>query len=203
MAILALAAKTHVTNPGFFQSHYDKLYKKYRLLLRYPKVKLLWWDTDYDTHRAAIHLHILWRLTGDHIYAEGLKRLHRITKAENNAWVQALCWPCVPTSEVDLSILQTFNFQKRVRGTLESINSTTGTPTVKWGDKVRSQIALPIAFRGSQDFYWQRNMFSLDEWVGSTVAGIHHCGLDFLLVFWLAARQGFLAQCSQTPPTHE
>lgn len=198
MAVLALAAKCDGANSLEFHSHYDKLYEKYRLLLRYPKVKLLWWDTDYDTHRAAIHLHILYNLTKDNLYADGLRRIHRITNVENNAWVQVLCYPAVPRVKIDISTLATFHFHNRVAGDVQSINDV---PSVKWGGKERSQVALPIWRRGSQEFFWQRNMFSKDEWVGNVEAGVFHCGLDFLIVYWLAVRHGLLDAPQSLPPT--
>lgn len=202
LTILALAARTNVTNPNYYKAHYDKLYTKYRLLLRYPKVKLLWWDTDYDTHRAAIHLHILYSLTNDELYADGLRRIHRITRNNNNAWVELLCRPAVPAMDVDLSILHTFNFWRRLKGNVESINSTLpGAQPVTWGGKIRSKYVQPIANRGSQEFFWQRNMFSMDEWVGNAEAGVYHCGLDFLLAYWFAVRLKLLSESVLPPAT--
>lgn len=186
LAILALAAHTNVTNQGYFADHYKKLYLKYKLLLKYPKVKLLWWDTDYDTHRAAIHLHVLYNLTGDAVYADGLGRIARITEKENNSWVQILCWP-FNGATINTTMMHTFTFEHRIKGNIESLNSPY-FPGVKWGDNTRSVTALPMHHRGSQEFFWQRNMFSLDEWVGNAKAGTYHSGLDFLVAYWLAVR---------------
>jgi len=185
LAILALAMHTKDV-PANAKMHYDILYRRYRLLLKYPKVKLLWWDTDYDTHRAAIHLHVLYNLTGDQTYADGLGRIARITEAENNAWVQILCWPFNGISP-NLGIMHTFTLAHRTKGNIESLNSPY-FPGVKWGSNTRSVTALPIRHRGSQEFFWQRNMFSLDEWVGNKQATVHHSGLDYLLAYWLAVR---------------
>lgn len=184
LAILALAGRD-------FEPHYEKLYAKYRLLLRYPKVKLLWWDTDYDTHRAAIHLRILWDLTRDTVYQDGLRRIHRISRKSNNAWVEALCAPVLERSDVNLSMLYTFTYEDRIKGAIQSINSGT-VESVKWGDNVRAKQTLPMNKRGSQEFFWQRCMFSLDEWVGLTEAYVHHSGLDYLICYWLAKWQGTL-----------
>jgi hypothetical protein len=184
LAILALAGRD-------FEPHYEKLYKKYRLLLRYPKVKLLWWDTDYDTHRAATHLRVLWELTHDTIYKDGLRRIHRIMRKSNNAWVEALCAPVLERSDVNLSMLYTFTYADRIKGAVQSINSGT-VESVKWGSNTRAKQTLPLNKRGSQDFFWQRNMFSLDEWVGVTTPSVYHSGLDFLVCYWLAKRQGTL-----------
>jgi hypothetical protein len=196
LAILALAGRD-------FEPHYEKLYEKYRLLLRYPKVKLLWWDTDYDTHRAAIHLRVLWELTHDTIYRDGLRRIHRIMRKANNAWVEALCAPALERSDVNLSMLYTFTYEDRIKGAVQSINSGT-VESVNWPPNFpswlgflgttnkRAKQTLPIDKRGSQDFFWQRNMFSLDEWVGATTPSLYHSGLDFLICYWLAKRQGTL-----------
>lgn len=189
LAILALARSTE--GGEVFDAPYDELYRKYRPILRYPKVKLLWWDTDYDTHRAAIHLYVLYTLTGDKVYADGLQRIHRITAKENNAWVRLLCSPALRLEELDLSILCTFTYEDRVKGAIQSINSGT-VESVKWGDHVRARQALPLSKRGSQEFFWQRNMFSLDEWVGLTEAYVRHSGLDFLICYWLAKRHGII-----------
>lgn len=196
LAILALAGRD-------FEYHYEKLYKKYRPILRYPKVKLLWWDTDYDTHRAAIHLRILWELTRDTVYQDGLRRIHRIMRKSNNAWVEALCAPAVERKDVNLSMLYTFTYADRIKGAVQSINSG-AVESVNWPPnlpswlsflgtkKRRAKETLPMNKRGSQDFFWQRNMFSLDEWVGLTEPYVWHSGLDFLICYHLAKWQGTL-----------
>ncbi len=195
LALLALVSKYDSS----FQQDYDDLYRLYKPILTYPKVKLLWLDTSYDTHRAAINLHVLYWLTNDKIYKKGLQRIWRITKKELNAWVYTLCSPALdkPDSQFVFNILSTFDFNKRLLGNIESINDV---PSVNWPPKifnltkpkVRSKVALPIHVRGSQDFFWQRNMFSKDEWIGNTTAGTYHSGLDFLICGWLADRLGLI-----------
>lgn len=192
LAILALANKIDSYQ---FERHYEAIYKKYREILPYPKVRLLWWDTDYDTHRAAIHLHVLWQLTRDRCYQRGLRRLHRITKKENNAWVQVLCSPVLEPQELNLTILNTFNPYFRERGNIQTKNSGT-VEAVKWGKHKRAKQTLSIWRRGSQDFFWQRNMFSLDEWTGNETANVWHSHLDFLLVYWMGKRMGLTSLLS-------
>lgn len=182
LAILAVARQSNSS----FDAPYFELFNKYKLLLAYPKVKLLWWDTDYDTHRAAIHLRVLWEVTGEDIYLKGLKRIYRTTAKENNAWVAALCSPAVETP-LNTSSLNTFTFEDRVKGNVESINSGT-VESVKWGANIRAKHTLPLYKRGSQEFFWQRNMFSLDEWVGNKQATVWHSGLDFLICYHLLRR---------------
>lgn len=183
LAILALAEKYQLK----FKWHYDELYRKYRPLLKYPKVKLLWWDTDYDTHRAAIHLHVLYKGTFNPIYRKGMERLVRITRKENNAWANILCSVATP-GNVNWSILTTFD-QTRLEGVKER-GVPANTELVKWGNETRSRSTLPIYARGSQEFFWQRNMFSVMEWHGTTVPYIFHTGLDWLLAYWLGKHEG-------------
>lgn len=192
LVLLSLAAKI---DRGTFEPHYEKLRNKYREILPYPKVRLLWWDTDYDTHRAAIHLHILWQLSRDTIYKDGLLRLHRIAKKENNAWVQVLCSPVLGPEELNLTILNTFDPYFRSRGNIQTKNSGT-VDSIKWGSKTRAKQTLPIWRRGSQEFFWQRNMFSLDEWTGNETANTWHSNLDFLLAYWMAKRMALTSRLS-------
>lgn len=189
--LLAIFAMARTEDPSF-DAPYNELFDKYRALLAYPKIKLLWWDTDYDTHRAAIHLHILYKITGSEEYAKGLRRIYRISEKSNNAWVNVLCAPALPKGEqADISMMYTFTYEDRIKGLLQSINSGR-VESVEWGDSMRAKQTLPLNQRGSQDFFWQRNMFSLDEWVGVTEAWVYHSGLDFLVCYWLAKREGIL-----------
>lgn len=178
---------------------YADVYEKYRDLLAYPKVKLLWWDTDYDTHRAAIHLHVLYAMTRDERYKEGLQRIWKISEKTQNAWVYVLCSPALdrPDAGFVRQILSTFDFDRRQQGNVESLNPD--APSVMWPPKLpfgvtepkeRAKHVLPFYKRGSQEFFWQRNMLSKDEWVGNKSAGVYHTGLDFLVCAWLANRIG-------------
>jgi hypothetical protein len=190
LAILALASAYDPT----FHDDYAALYRKYHPILAYPKVKLLWLDTSYDTHRAAIGLHILYWLTRDEVYKKGLQRIWRITSKENNAWVATLCAEALEALTNSYAqfvyriadILGTFDYQKRQLGNMESLNPD--WPSVKWGDKIRAKSPLPLNRRGSQDFFWQRHPFSRDEWVGITHPDTFHSGLDFLVCYHLAKR---------------
>jgi len=197
--LLALLSVVRIYDQSFAQDYAD-LYEKYHSILAYPKVKLLWWDTSYDTHRAAIHLHVLATLMNDPLYKKGLQRIWRITKKENNAWVYTLCHDFLDDRDDALvwRILGTFDFQRRQLGTVESLNP--GVPTVNWPPKwvpswlgnsiERCKYALPFSQRGSQDFFWQRCMFSKDEWIAKNWPEPYHSGLDILICGWLASRLG-------------
>jgi hypothetical protein len=185
--LLAILSVAMAYDPSFNEDYAD-LYNLYRPILSYPKVKLLWWDTDYDTHRAAIHLHVLYWMTKDEVYAKGLRRIWRIVEKTQNAWVYTLCASALesPDGLLIRRVLSTFDFNRRQQGTVQSLNPD--VPSVKWGSNIRATYALPFYKRGSQEFFWQRCMLSKDEWVGNTWGGVYHSGLDFLICGWLANR---------------
>lgn len=187
--LLALLALAMAYDPSY-NVDYAKLYTKYKPILAYPKVKLLWLDTSYDTHRAAIALHILYWMTRDEVYRKGLKRLWRISEKSNNVWAGVLCAEALDESieEITDMVLSTFDYKKRQLGNIESLNPD--WPSVKWGSNVRAKKPLPLNKRGSQDFFWQRHPFSKDEWVGVTYPDVFHSGLDFLVCLHLARRLG-------------
>lgn len=203
LAILMLGMVYDSTNVAA-HDEYARVFNLYKSILPYPKVKLLWLDTVYDTHRAAIHLHVLSNLTGDDHYKDGLKRIWRITHKENNAWVYVLCRDALDTKDDALvgRVLGTFDFNRRQLGDIQSLNDD--QPSANWPPNFPSWLsflgttekvckyALPLNKRGSQDFFWQRDMFSLDEWVGNTSADVYHSGLDILICGWMASRLGIL-----------
>jgi|SRR5579864_489883 len=203
LALLALG-KVYAPDTVIYHSEYARIYSTYYPILAYPKVKLLWWDTDYDTHRAAIHLHVLKYLMNDKVYDNGLKRIWRICHKTNNAWVYVLVRDALDNRDDALvgRMLGTFSYQRREQGNIQSLNPT--EPSVYWPPKppawlpslgqpkLRCKHALPIYKRGSQDFFWQRSMFSLNEWVGNVNADTYHSGLDILLCGWMASRLGIL-----------
>lgn len=188
LAILAVARLADAS----FDEPYFKLFAKYKPILAYPKVKLLWWEADYDTHRAAIHLYILYKLTGSKVYANGLRRIHRIMRKSNNAWVEVLCAPALERQDVNLSMLNTFTYEDRIKGVVQAPDPGP-VETVKWDGKVRVKETLPMTHRGSQEFTWQRNMFSYKEWEGTTAPSIWHSGMDVVICCALARRDGLLA----------
>lgn len=187
--ILGILAVARAYDQSFGQDYAD-LYNLYRPILAYPKVKFLWWDTEYDTHRAAIHLHVLYWMTKDEIYRDGLRRIWRISAKTQNAWVYTLCASALdnPDGAFIGRILSSFSFAKRQQGSLESLNPN--VPSVKWGSNIRAKYAIPLSKRGSQDFFWQRCMLSKDEWIAKNWPAPYHSGLDYLVCGWLAHRLG-------------
>jgi hypothetical protein len=187
--LLGILAVARAYDQSFGQDYAD-LYTLYKPILAYPKVKLLWWDTDYDTHRAAIHLHVLYYMTKDEVYKEGLVRIWRISEKTQNAWVYTLCASAMDTPDGAFigRILSSFSFAKRQLGTVESLNPD--VPSVKWGSNIRAKYAIPLSKRGSQEFFWQRCMLSKDEWIAKNWPQPYHSGLDYLICGWLAHRLG-------------
>lgn len=203
LAILSLGIAFWPDAPEI-RSEYERVYHTYYSILAYPKVKLLWLDTDYDTHRAAIHLHVLNYVMKDDIFKRGLQRVWRIMHKTNNAWVYMLCRDALDAKDDALvgRMLGTFSFQKRQQGNVQNVNPA--EPSVYWPPnfpswlqflgtpQLKCQHALPIYKRGSQDFFWQRGPFSLNEWVGNVNADTYHSGLDILVCGWLASRLGVI-----------
>lgn len=197
--LLAILAVARVYDSSF-GADYAEIYNKYKPILPYARLNFLWWGKSYDAHRAAIHLHVLYKMTNDDVYRDGLLRTWRTSEKADNAWIYALCSVAMksPSNEPVKRRLSTFSFEGKYRGSLETINND--VPTVNWppftifGEekRVRCKYALPFYKRGSQDFFWQRSMFSKDEWVGKKEPAPYHSGLDFLLCYWLAKREGLL-----------
>lgn len=194
--LLGILAVAKAYDQSFAQD-YEDLYQQYQPILAYAQMNLLWWGNSYDSHRAAVHLHVLYQMTRDEVYKEGLRRIWRLNEKTNNAWIYTLCSVAMekPDGSYVRRILSTFDFSRRRLGNVESINDV---PSVKWPPKIgkltkeriRSKYALPFYKRGSQDFFWQRHPFSKDEWVGNKEGHVYHSGLDFLLCGWLAERLG-------------
>jgi hypothetical protein len=130
-------------------------------------------------------------MTRDEVYRKGLKRIWRISEKSNNVWVDVLCAEAEneATNSCHIeNVLCTFDYNKRQLGNMESLNPD--WPSVKWGEKLRAKKPLPFNKRGSQDFFWQRHPFSLNEWEGVTHPDTFHSGLDFLVCLHLARKIG-------------
>lgn len=210
LAIYAVAACT--TNTFGYEKEFHAIFDKYKAILAYPKVKL-WWKENYnDTHRAAIHLAILADLTqGEQrdLFRDGLARIRNMVRKDGNIWVNALCaWGlgyqngAADDRELALKVLSEFSLeQKKFNGGVDnSIGRTTistygaewSWTNVLWNGTWMADQPLPRWVVRSQDFFWQRNLRSLD--VGSS--GIPpdsrlNCG-DWLCAYWLCRATGIL-----------
>jgi hypothetical protein len=202
LAILKWAAQA--VSPAY-ESAYEKLWRKYGTMVCYPKVKLFWWEKKYDSHRAAIHLSILadleryenWKAT----YVDGLRRVWRIERKSGNAWIAFLVerHAQIPYGDLQASLKWLREFEVNERGpVVERINSVDevywnarGVKFFLWppkpfkDGKLRASQPLPPWRLGSQDFFPQRDLFSVDNWIGEKSPWSWHSGADFLACFWL------------------
>jgi hypothetical protein len=181
---------------------YNAALKAFRPLVRYPKVRLWSWDTDYDTHRAALHLSILLDLETDPAiradYLAGLTRIWRMVRFSANPWVGFLIARHLPgLIEPDVRSLQIVLSEcdplTKSRGNVERINSkdadlwrSRGVQFVSYGGHLRATQPLPPWLRPNQDFFWQRNQYDVDGWVGNTSPDVRYTSVDFLAAWWLA-----------------
>lgn len=198
---LALAVYTtafKVTGNPTFNERVQTLYRAYHEIVGFPKVMLWSWEKDYDTHRAAIHLSILAdtasRETLDRC-RYGLNRIWEMKRKTADPWLMALCarHGCTPTEDVASVSRRLHEYEFDERGPqIERLNSKNedywklvGVTFFEWGGHLRSSQPLPFWKIGAQDFFPQRNLFSVDNWEGSTDTRLKYSGLDFLASYWL------------------
>lgn len=179
-----------LTGNPIYLDDYSELCQKYRLLLPYAKVKLLWWDEQPASHRAAIHYSILCDLEKDHdlnrAYLTGLLRTWKIVKKSANPWiyflVRRICLVDPAYIEKVKTHLREFTLEDK-QYNAQRINSDQIDP-INWGGHKRSRQPLPRWKVGSQDFFWQRHMYSVDDWIGNGNGNMRHNGGDFLIAYW-------------------
>jgi hypothetical protein len=210
LAIYAVAAT--LTKENAFIQDYERLYRRYRSLIPYPKVRLWWWEKSYDTHRAAIHLAILADLTSggprqDCVY--GLERMRRMVAKDGNVWVNELCkfggygWSPDDRDQA-LKVLSEFTLEDKMynegRDNYAKIPSFGDPVTGKdwhpnpilWDGKWIADQPIPRWAARSQDFFWQRNMRSLDAGSAGHAADSRLNCADWLCAYWLARHNGTL-----------
>jgi hypothetical protein len=186
-------------------AHYKKLLSKYGALAQYPKVRLATIGKSYDTHRAAIHLSILNDLDpGCSYYKDGLKRMVPEATADGNVWVMLLAARAGISVDVEIvkKVLWEFDTITRLQGNIERLNSkdaalweSRGIKFKQWNGELQATQPLPRWVCGSQDFYWQRNLRSVDNHAGHTgAADTFHSGVDFLVCYWLARNLGMITE---------
>lgn len=186
-----------------YSDRYTSLVKTYRgdKLAAFAKVKLnlLSLDTTADSHRAAFCLSILGDLETNADwkgnYLAGLQRTWDVVHKGMNVWIALLN---ARHNHLDAGlvgnlkiILSEFTAEDKLRN-VEQINSKDKAFWVLMGVKfvtvkghLRATQPLPSWKMGSQDFFWQRNRNSVDDWIGSVEPSCLHNGVDFLLAYWL------------------
>lgn len=189
LAILRVAAE--LTHDPAYQWHYEQLVEKYKPLLPYANVRLLWWMKTHHAHRAAIHYSILCDLEDDHdihrMYLKGLIRTWKMERKTANPWIYYLMRRQVLMDPGELENvkkhLEEFTLEDK-RYNVERINSTRA-PNFRWGGRRRAYQPLPRWQVGSQDFFWQRHMYSVDDWIGNTESNaLRHNGMDYLICYY-------------------
>lgn len=187
----SVAAHNPDESRSIYGAHYMMLMEKYYPLIKYPKVRFWSLDTQYDTHRAAIHLSILADLeSGDvkHRACEGLLRIWKMVRRSANPWVYFLVRRqlLVDPADLDNCLKHLYEFTLEDKHDVVQRNNSSDPQlaTVKWGGNVRALQPLPRWKVGSQDFFWQRHLYSVDDWQGQTTPSIAHTGLDFLIAYW-------------------
>lgn len=188
---LAIYKVAHrITSEPLYNVRYLDLVSRFRLLIPYAKVKLLWLDERPASHRAAIHYSILCDLETDHDlhrkYLSGLLRVWRIERKSANPWIYFLmrrvCLNDPAYEERAKKHLREFTLEDK-QPNAERINSD-HVETFNWGNHKRCYQPLPRWRVGSQDFFWQRHMYSADDWIGNGKGNLRHNGGDFLAAYW-------------------
>lgn len=193
LALAIYATASAITKSNHFEKAYLDLVRRYRNLACYAKVKFWGLDNYNDTHRAAIHLMILADLTGDASYKEGLSRLRQMVAKDGNVWVNALCGSSDGQEDRNqaMKVLSEFTLSdKQYNAGLD--NSETQYFTVKgYGfHRILSQGTwmanqpLPRWAVRSQEFFWQRNLRSLDVGSHGAIADSRLNGGDWLSAYW-------------------
>jgi hypothetical protein len=74
--------------------------------------------------------------------------------------------------------------QQRINSTDAAFWKERGVRFFDRGGHLRSSQPLPLWKMGSQDFFWQRCQYSVDDWIGLTEGQFEHNGVDFLVAYW-------------------
>jgi hypothetical protein len=188
LAILKLADLCYPERE--YKVFYSNLVEQFKPTIPYGKVRLLWRDNAYDSHRAAISYSILCDLEKDEeihgLYEKGLKRVWDIERKTGNPWIYYLLRRATYYRPEDIDQvkkhLTEFTLSDKIMR-VEKINSPL-VATAKWGSKLRSLQPIPRYKMGSQDFFWQRNMRSVDDWVGQKEPVEAYNGMDYLIAYY-------------------
>jgi hypothetical protein len=200
LCILKVASK--ITGEPLYEQHYRKVESEYNsgCLAAYAKAKLVTIEKKYDSHRAAICLSILSDIEDDSslksCYKNGLARTWAIEHKSGNTWIAFLNARHNPLTATEITqvkkMLSEFALENKVAGNVQTINSDKGDQLkqygvrlMKWGGQWVSSQPLPRWMVGDQDFLWQRNLYSVDDWKGRNIPDTYHNGGDFLVAYWL------------------
>jgi len=84
----------------------------------------------------------------------------------------------------EMEVEEKSNVQERKNSIDEAFWKEHGVKFFQYGGNLRASQPLPLWKIGSQDFFWQRCQYSVDDWIGGNPGGQWHNGLDFLVCYW-------------------
>jgi len=170
--------------------YYHTLIDDYKPMIPYGKVKLLWRENTYDTHRAAISYSILCDLEKSPklhgLYEKGIRRVWDIARKTGNPWIYYLLRRVSSYRPEDIEVCKkvltefdlTYKIMRQERVNSDKVEWFT------WGGRKRARQPLPRYKAGTQDFFWQRHAYSVDDWVGSNEVKEAYNGADYLIAYY-------------------
>jgi len=191
LCLAILRAAHRMTGDAQYYVHFRILFSQYRGLIPYAKVKALWWEKNYDTHRAALHLSILADLDpgASELCRQGLERIWAFEHKTGNAWIAYLCGRHIRLSDEHVAqtkkLLSEFAVEDRGPDTERKNSDRTDFRRVLWDGKYMAAQPLPPWQVGNNDFAWRCNLRTIDQYVGNHEASTLYSGGDFLCAYWL------------------
>jgi hypothetical protein len=211
LCLATFKAASVITGKSAYEEHYKQLRDLYSRWVIYPKIKLWWWNNDNDSPRAAMQLYILTELETDvkwhGLYVKGLKRVWRVVHKTGNTFVSFLNLAAKSqynnADHTDIQKgkdrLSEFSFEDKQFDT-QKINSTDttylssqGIKLFRWNGHLRSDQPLPLWKLGNQDAFWQRNLNSVDNWIGQLQPTQQFNGVDFLIAYIIGRKLGLIS----------
>ena len=198
LVTLKLASSTWDYLLPEFEQPYQDLVKEYKPILPYAHVTLGSLRHDYDAHRGAIIYSVLSDLEKNHdigrYYVQGLMRSWKRERKSRNPWIYYLMrrvmlmdptdWKGCLIRLAEMEIKEKSNVQERKNSVDADVWKAQGIKFFTWGGNLRASQPLPLWKIGSQDFFWQRCQYSVDDWIDTQPGGQFHSGLDFLVAYW-------------------
>ena len=199
LTALKMASSTLSFMCDDYERPYQELVAKHKEIIPYGHVTLGTLRHDYDAHRPAIAYSILADLEKDHdisrLYVQGLMRSWKRERKSRNPWIYYLMRRAmlmdpsdkegciVRLAEMDIvyksPVLERKNSENALAWEKDGIRF------FEYGGHLRASQPLPLWMLGSQDFFWQRCQYSVDDWLGSVPpANEFHNGLDYLVAYW-------------------
>lgn len=210
LALAILYVAWRLTGLKRYEIYFDDVFKSFGGLLRCGEVKFLWLTKTHEAHRVMMNLSIL---AGYHerplcsMWArEGMVNTLSQNRKAANPWLIALASSVFPErlkqSGLDLTAkgrLSEFSVDRR-SDCAERLNSqnekqwnnTHGIRFFEYDGKLRASQPLPFNLLGNQDFFFQRDLYSVDNYQGSTDTRPRYTGLDYLVAYWLLLKNGMV-----------